>query len=158
MKVKSASLRWIATAVIVIAASAGQAQAAKKRVKPPAVDPLPSPSVYSWGRGFHVGFNAGAAWGSFDPETSTNRDVAISASTPKVNSLGSQRGAKMANFVMAKQRDGRPVWINVDQIRYVIPTAANRPMVHFDDDAAIEINDLPAVVVDHNRKNREGRH
>jgi hypothetical protein len=38
--------------VIVIAASAGQAQAAKKRVKPPAVDPLPSPSVYSWGAAF----------------------------------------------------------------------------------------------------------
>ena len=64
----------------------------------------------------------------------------------------------MANFVMAKQRDGRPVWINVDQVRYVIPTAANRTMIHFDDDAAIEVNDLPAVVVDHNHKNRQGRH
>jgi hypothetical protein len=64
----------------------------------------------------------------------------------------------MANFVMAKQRDGRPVWINIDQVRYVIPTIGNRTMVHFDDDAAIEINDLPAVVVDHSRKSRQGRH
>jgi hypothetical protein len=30
--------------------------------------------------------------------------------------------------------------------------------VHFDDDAAIEINDFPGLVVDHNRKKREGRH
>jgi hypothetical protein len=57
----------------------------------------------------------------------------------------------MAKFVMAKQRDGRPVWINVDQVRYVVSNA-DRTKVYFDDHDAIEIVDQPSVVVDYGRK------
>jgi hypothetical protein len=60
----------------------------------------------------------------------------------------------MAHFVMAKQSDGQPVWINVDQIRYVASTH-DVTRVYFDHHDAIEIIDQPSVVVDANRKNRE---
>ena len=62
----------------------------------------------------------------------------------------------MARFVIAKQSDGKPVWINVDQVRYVASTD-DRTKVYFDDHDAIEIVDPPSVVVDTSRKGREQR-
>jgi hypothetical protein len=62
----------------------------------------------------------------------------------------------MAHFIMAKQSDGTPVWINVDHVRYVVSPASNNTEVYFDVDDAIEIADQ-AVIVDSSRKRREGR-
>jgi hypothetical protein len=65
----------------------------------------------------------------------------------------------MAHFIVAKQSDGTPVWINVDRVRYVTSTspASNNTRVYFDADDAIDIADEAAVVVDSSRKRREGR-
>ena len=63
----------------------------------------------------------------------------------------------MAHFIMAKQSDGTPVWINVDRVRYVVSPASNNTKVYFDVNDAIEIADQAAVIVDSSRKRREGR-
>jgi hypothetical protein len=63
----------------------------------------------------------------------------------------------MAHFIMAKQADGTPVWINVDRVRYVVSLASNGTKVYFDGDDAIEIADQAAVIVDSSRKRRQGR-
>jgi opacity protein-like surface antigen len=51
--------------------------------------PPPPPVIYDW-TGFYTGFNVGAAWGSYDPITSTIPDGVINASTPRVNAAGIQ--------------------------------------------------------------------
>lgn len=63
----------------------------------------------------------------------------------------------MAHFIMTKQSDGTPVWINVDRVRYVASSASNNTRVYFDADDALEIADRAAVIVDSSRKRREGR-
>jgi hypothetical protein len=63
----------------------------------------------------------------------------------------------MAHFVIAKQSDGTPVWINVDRVRYVASSASTNTRVYFDKDDAIEIADQASVIVDSVRKRRERR-
>jgi hypothetical protein len=62
----------------------------------------------------------------------------------------------MVHFVMAKQSDGQPLWINIDQVRYVA-SAPDKTTVYFDHHDAIEIVDRPTVIVDSSRSSRERR-
>ena len=47
--------------------------------------------TYNW-NGFYTGLNAGAAWGSYDPQTATNPDKGVigAPSAAVINSLGNQ--------------------------------------------------------------------
>ncbi|MGB8277764.1 MAG: outer membrane beta-barrel protein [Methylovirgula sp.] len=65
-------------------------------------EPPPSPPLFSW-TGFYVGITAGAAWGSFDPRTSTFGDsymppadaaAVTSAGTQSINPLGFATGGE----------------------------------------------------------------
>ena len=51
----------------------------------------PPPAIYNWS-GFYTGLNAGAAWGSYDPQTATNSDKGKidAASAAVINSFGNQ--------------------------------------------------------------------
>jgi outer membrane immunogenic protein len=70
---------------------------AKKRTSAAAAElpPLP-PAVHNWG-GLYTGLNAGIAWGSFDPVTSTIpggiNGVIGAATTPLLNAAGHQSGS-----------------------------------------------------------------
>ncbi len=78
--------------LLVVALSDG-VHAAKKRGNPaePEQPPLP-PAVHDWG-GFYAGVNAGIAWGSFSPVTSTVVDGTIGSLTvPAFNAAGHQAG------------------------------------------------------------------
>ena len=87
-------LGWLAVASLVFLIQAAQfADAKTKPVKTHDADPAPAApaSSYDW-TGFYAGMNVGAAWGSYDPTTSTSlgsylihsRDVAA------VNAAGAQ--------------------------------------------------------------------
>ncbi len=76
----------LATAAVIVVAGAHCAMAADLPVKE---QPPPPPAIYDW-TGFYAGFNVGAAWGSYDPQTSTIPDGVINASTPSVNAAGIQ--------------------------------------------------------------------
>ena len=78
-------------AVLIVSALSDGAQAAKKRAKAAEPAPLSLPSaVHNWS-GFYTGANAGIAWGSFDPVTSTVVDGTIgSATAPLFNAAGHQ--------------------------------------------------------------------
>ncbi|HSZ65362.1 MAG TPA: outer membrane beta-barrel protein [Xanthobacteraceae bacterium] len=83
-------------ALLIVSALGDGAQAAKKRAK--AAEPEPPslpPAVHNWS-GFYTGVNAGIAWGSFTPVTSTIpggvTGVIGAATTPLFNAAGHQAG------------------------------------------------------------------
>jgi opacity protein-like surface antigen len=81
----------LVVAVLIVSALSDSAQAAKKRAKAaePEAPSLP-PAVHNWS-GFYAGLNAGIAWGSFNPVTSTAPDGVIGTlTTPLVNAAGNQ--------------------------------------------------------------------
>ena len=84
-------------ALLIVSALGDGAQAAKKRAK--AAEPEPPslpPAVHNWS-GFYTGVNAGIAWGSFTPVTSTIpggvTGVIGAATTPLFNAAGHQAGS-----------------------------------------------------------------
>ncbi len=84
--------RFLAASVsLVTLASAVGANAAELPVKAPLANAPPAPVFYDWS-GFYAGLNAGAAWGAFDPRTSTipNPGGPIFNSTALVNAAGIQ--------------------------------------------------------------------
>lgn len=82
--------RFLAASVSLVAlASAVGANAAELAVKAPLANAPPAPVLYDWS-GPYLGLNAGAAWGAFDPRTSTICDGIICDSTPIVNAAGIQ--------------------------------------------------------------------
>ncbi len=76
----------LATVAVITVAGAHCAMAADMPLKAP---PPAPPAIYDW-TGFYTGLNVGAAWGSYDPRTSTVPDGVINASTPSVNAAGIQ--------------------------------------------------------------------
>jgi hypothetical protein len=62
----------------------------------------------------------------------------------------------VGHFIMTKQSNGMPIWINVDRVRYVAP-ATNTTKVYFDTDDTSKIGDQPSIIVDSSRKSREKR-
>ncbi|MGA9949599.1 MAG: porin family protein, partial [Xanthobacteraceae bacterium] len=77
--------------MLIVSALSDGALAAKKRAKTaePELPALP-PAVHNWS-GFYTGLNAGIAWGSFNPVTSTVPDGVIGTlTTPLVDAAGHQ--------------------------------------------------------------------
>ena len=82
---------FIIASLLIVAAASDGAQAAKKHAKAEPVELPPSPpAVHNWS-GFYTGVNAGIAWGSFNPITSTRPDGVIGTlTTPSFNAAGHQ--------------------------------------------------------------------
>jgi hypothetical protein len=59
---------------------------------------------------------------------------------------------RMAHFVMVKLSGGEPVWINVDQVRYVASDDGRTTAVHFTKHHSILVEGPPAVVVNTRRR------
>jgi opacity protein-like surface antigen len=85
---------FVIASLLIVAAASGGAQAAKKHAKAEPVELPPSPpAVHNWS-GFYTGVNAGIAWGSFNPITSTSPDGVIGTlTTPLFNAAGHQAGS-----------------------------------------------------------------
>ena len=73
------------SALVVASGYGGIARAGNSPVE------TPPPAIYNWS-GFYTGLNAGAAWGSYDPQTATNSDKGKidAASAAVINSFGNQ--------------------------------------------------------------------
>ena len=86
----------LAISALLIAAPLSVASAADMAVKAP---PAPPPPAWTW-TGFYVGGNAGGAWGSFDPSTTTVPAPGGSLgfnNVPAVNAAG-QQSIKPSSF------------------------------------------------------------
>ena len=81
----------LGTVAAIATAGAHCAFAADMPLKaPPSEPPTPPPAIYNW-TGFYTGINIGAAWGSYDPQTSTIPDGVINAATVnRINAAGIQ--------------------------------------------------------------------
>jgi outer membrane immunogenic protein len=85
-------LLWNGVSLIALASAMGACAAAARAADMPVkAFPVsaPPPAVYNWS-GFYTGLNVGAAWGSYDPQTSTTPDGIISGATARVNAAGIQ--------------------------------------------------------------------
>jgi opacity protein-like surface antigen/outer membrane protease len=69
----------------------------------------PLPAIYDWS-GFYAGLNAGAAWGSYDPLTSTTSDGVISGATGRVNAGGANQSIKPLGFIGGSQAGYNRQW------------------------------------------------
>src|SRR5579862_4406202 len=78
---------WRGSVSLVALTAAGAAIAADLPVKLP---PVPPPTTYNW-TGWYVGLTAGAAWGQYDPRTSTIGDGYMNAAqAAAVTTAGTQ--------------------------------------------------------------------
>ena len=93
---KTAVKRFLLTGVAFLALAVGSghgeiAHAGDLPVKAPPPEAQPEAAIYNWS-GFYTGLNAGAAWGSYDPQMATNADKGVigAASAAVINSFGNQ--------------------------------------------------------------------
>jgi opacity protein-like surface antigen len=87
---------------LIVLASMVDARGADMPVKAPVYKAAPLPTIYDWS-GFYTGLNAGAAWGSYDPQTSTTPDGIISGATGRVNAAGANQSIKPLGFIGGSQ-------------------------------------------------------
>jgi outer membrane immunogenic protein len=84
---------WIASGVLGAVIAAGPATAADPPPRYVAMKAAPVSAAYDWS-GFYAGVNAGAAWGSYDPITSTTfaggAGYLVPANVAAVNAAGAQ--------------------------------------------------------------------
>lgn len=88
----------LGSVAVLALSAAGAANAADLPVKAP---PPPAP-IYDW-TGFYMGLNAGAAWASYDPLTSTTPDGIISGATGRVNAAGANQSIRSLGFIGGSQ-------------------------------------------------------
>jgi len=87
---------------LIVLASALAARAADMPVKAPVYKAVLPPAAYDWS-GFYTGLNVGAAWGSYDPVTSTAPDGIINGATARVKAAGASQSLNSLGFIGGSQ-------------------------------------------------------
>jgi opacity protein-like surface antigen len=106
-----ANLSKFLLAIVVAFAFALEANAADIPVKATSLQGPSAATVYNW-TGFYWGATVGAAWGWYDPQTSTIADGAINQSTLRVNAAGLQN-IKATGFIGGVQAGYNWQWSNL---------------------------------------------
>jgi len=115
------SKRFLLVTSTLAGAIAANGGAVAADLKAPA--PIPA-SVYNWS-GFYAGVNAGAAWGSYDPVTSTVNDTYFNpGNLPAVNAGGSQ-SIKPKGFM-----GGEQIGYNWQSGKFVVGVEADLDYLH----------------------------
>jgi opacity protein-like surface antigen/outer membrane protease len=97
---------------LVALAFAVGARAADMPVKAPVYKAAPPLAAYDW-TGFYTGLNVGAAWGSYDPLTSTTPDGVINGATARVNAAGASQNLNSLGFIGGSQAGYNWQWGHV---------------------------------------------
>ena len=116
----------LGSVAVIAVAGVHFAMAADNNVKaPPSEPPPPPPVVYNW-TGFYAGFNVGAAWGSYDPETSTTQGTYLPSplDVAAINAAGPQ-SIKPLGFISGEQ-----IGYNWQFDRYVAGLQADFNFLH----------------------------